>query len=44
MMAKHSAAAAAAAAEQRWLGVVAVPFGSRVACDTYVIQNGHILS
>jgi hypothetical protein len=34
-MAKYSAAAAAA--EQRWHDVVAVPFGSIVACDTYVI-------
>lgn len=31
-------------AEQRWLGVVAVPFGSIIACDTYVIQNSQILS
>lgn len=41
-MAKHSVAVAAAA-EQRWL-VVAVPSGSIIACDTYVIENSHILS
>lgn len=37
-MAKHSVA------EQRWPGVVAVPFESTIACDTYVIQNSQILS
>ncbi len=35
-MAKHSAVA-----EQRLLGVVAVPCGTTTACGTYVIQNSH---
>ncbi len=38
-VARHSAAV-----EQRWLGIVAVavPFGTIIACDTYVIQNSYI--
>jgi hypothetical protein len=40
-MATHSVAVAV---EQRWVGVVAVPSGSIIACDTYVIQNSHIVS